>query len=73
MRNLTEQQQRILDYIVRCIKYRHSAPTRIEIAESFGFSSPNAAQCHLKALEKKGRIAIAGGKVSRGITVLREA
>jgi repressor LexA len=41
-------------------------PTRAEIAERMGFKSVNAAEQHLRALEKKGAIEIAEG-ASRGI------
>lgn len=43
-------------------------PTRAEIAERMGFRSVNAAEQHLRALEKKGAIDIAAGS-SRGIRV----
>ena len=43
-------------------------PTRAEIAERMGFRSVNAAEQHLRALEKKGAIEISSG-ASRGIRV----
>jgi repressor LexA len=43
-------------------------PTRAEIAEKMGFRSVNAAEQHLRALEKKGAIDISSG-ASRGIRV----
>ena len=43
-------------------------PTRAEIARSMGFRSVNAAEQHLRALEKKGVIEILSG-ASRGIRV----
>jgi len=41
-------------------------PTRAEIAEAFGFKSPNAAEEHLRALQRKGAIDLVPG-ASRGI------
>ena len=41
-------------------------PTRAEICAAMGFSSPNAAETHLRALERKGVIAMTSG-TSRGI------
>jgi repressor LexA len=41
----------------------------MELCEHFGFHSPNAAEAHLRALEKKSLIGIERG-VSRGITLL---
>ena len=43
-------------------------PTRAEIAERMGFRSVNAAEQHLRALERKGAIEISSG-ASRGIRV----
>ena len=44
-------------------------PTRAEIQAHFGFSSPNAAQEHLRNLEKRGAIELIGGS-SRGIRLV---
>ena len=44
-------------------------PTRAEIASTLGFRSPNAAEDHLKALERKGAIEVMPG-TSRGIRLL---
>ena len=41
-------------------------PTRAEISATFGFRSPNAAEEHLRALERKGAIEISSG-TARGI------
>lgn len=41
-------------------------PTRAEIAAEFGFRSPNAAEAHLRALERKGVIDLVSA-TSRGI------
>ena len=43
-------------------------PTRVEIADHFGFKTPNAAEDHLKALDKKGHIELKSG-TSRGILI----
>jgi len=47
-------------------------PTRAEISYTLGFSSANAAESHLRALERKGMIEILPG-ASRGIVILPEA
>lgn len=67
--DLTEQQEKALDYVERCIE-DGLPPTRAEIAEALGFKSTNAAQEHLIALEKKGRLQLLPGK-NRGIKLLR--
>lgn len=69
--NLTTRQQEILDLIESYIETTGFPPTRANIAEVFGFRSPNAAEEHLKALAKKGAIEITPG-ASRGIRLLNE-
>ena len=68
--NLTDRQLEILDYIKHYLNTEGMPPTRAEIAEAFGFKSPNAVQDHLNALSAKGAIRVLSGK-SRGIQVLR--
>jgi len=56
VRQLTERQREILDFITDKIENRGYGPTVREIGEAFGIKSPNGVMCHLKALEKKGLI-----------------
>lgn len=63
---LTARQQQILQLIRDAISERGSPPTRAEIAEAFGFRSPNAAETHLRALARKGAISLDEGR-ARGI------
>lgn len=66
MRELTPRQEEILNLIRERIETTGLPPTRAEIAERFGFSSPNAAEQHLKGLAKKGVLDLVPG-TSRGI------
>jgi len=66
MQKLTKRQQQILDLIQESINETGMPPTRAEIADSFGFRSLNAAEEHLRALERKGAIDLLPG-ASRGI------
>jgi len=66
---LTARQSQILDLIVSSVKDTGYPPTRAEIAQAFGFRSANAAEDHLRALERKGYITIMPGS-SRGIQVV---
>ena len=66
---LTSRQQHILDFIRDSINHAGMPPTRAEIQAHFGFSSPNAAQEHLRNLEKRGAIELIGGS-SRGIRLV---
>jgi repressor LexA len=66
MRELTRRQEEILSLIREWIETTGLPPTRAEIAERFGFSSPNAAEQHLKGLAKKGVLELVPG-TSRGI------
>jgi repressor LexA len=63
---LTARQQEILDFIRQQVEVQGSAPTREEIRRAFGFRSPHAAECHLRALARKGAIELLGGS-ARGI------
>ncbi len=54
--DLTQQQLRILRYIVEGVRQRGRAPTAKEICAKFGFASPNAVTAHLEGLERKGYV-----------------
>ena len=68
MKNLTKRQEEILNLIKRHISDFGFPPTRADIAKTLGFKSPNAAEQHLRAIEKKGFIKILSG-ASRGIVL----
>ena len=68
---LTVRQQQILQLIRDAISERGSPPTRAEIALAFGFSSPNAAESHLRALARKGVISLDEGR-ARGIRLAEQ-
>jgi repressor LexA len=65
---LTDRQAEILRLVRELTEVSGFPPTRAEIAERMGFRSVNAAEQHLRALEKKGAIDISSG-ASRGIRV----
>ena len=67
---LTDRQTEILRLIRELTEVSGFPPTRAEIAERMGFRSVNAAEQHLRALERKGVLEISAGS-SRGIK-LRE-
>jgi repressor LexA len=69
---LTKRQQQIFDFILECMVANGAPPTRVEIADNFGFRSPNAAEDHLKALDRKGHIELRSG-TSRGIFISESA
>ena len=69
MEPLTDRQAEILRLVRELTEVSGFPPTRAEIARSMGFRSVNAAEQHLRALEKKGAIEIMSG-ASRGIRVL---
>ena len=71
MEKLTPRQQQILDMIRRHVEENNAPPTRAEIARSFGFRSPNAAEQHLRALARKGVIELTPGN-ARGIRLMEE-
>lgn len=68
MKSITKRQAEVLDFIRT---YRHEngyPPTRRNITDKFGFRSPNAAEEHLRALDRKGFIQLQRN-TSRGIIV----
>jgi repressor LexA len=67
--DLTNRQKQILIFISQFIDKHKYPPTRSELSAHFGFRSPNAAESHLRALEKKSVIGIERG-AARGITLL---
>lgn len=66
MADLTPRQSQILKLIQDFIAETGMPPTRAEIAEELGFRSPNAAEEHLRALQRKGVLELMPG-TSRGI------
>ena len=66
MSDLTPRQTQILRLVQRFILETGMPPTRAEIARELGFRSANAAEEHLRALARKGVIALIPG-TSRGI------
>lgn len=66
MSDLTPRQRQILDFIRERLEEDGMPPTRAEIAQALGFKSANAAEEHLRALQRKGAIDLLPG-ASRGI------
>jgi len=69
---LTATQSRVLAFIGARIRDHGYPPTRIEISRHFGYRSPNAAECHLRALAAKGVIELIPS-ISRGIRMVQGA
>jgi repressor LexA len=67
--DLTPRQLEILEFIQRFIADTGMPPTRADMARELGFRSANAAEEHLRALQRKGVIDLLPGR-SRGIRVL---
>ncbi len=66
MRGLTPRQKEVLFLVQKVIRETSMPPTRAEIAKQLGFRSVNAAEEHLRALERKGVIELLPS-TSRGI------
>lgn len=66
MQKLTARQQQVLAFIKEYMDSNGYPPTRVDIAKTLGFKSPNAAEDHLRALARKGAIEMIPG-ASRGI------
>ena len=70
MKELTNQQSKVLSCVEVYLNKTGFPPTRVEICKELGFKSPNSAEMHLRALEKKGYISIQSGS-SRGISIVK--
>lgn len=68
MNELTSRQQEILQFLKAWIAENGMPPTRAEMCAALGFRSPNAAEEHLRTLERKGVIEMLAGS-SRGIRI----
>ena len=66
MAQLTPRQSQVLQIIQQFIDDYGMPPTRADIAKELGFRSVNAAEEHLRALQKKGVLELIPG-ASRGI------
>jgi repressor LexA len=71
MEPLTPRQAKVLQLVRDAIEADGYPPTRAEICRAMGFSSPNAAEKHLRVLERKGAIEIDGSH--RGIRLKTDA
>src|SRR5689334_28839 len=69
MKELTDRQKQILDFIRHRQDFEKLTPTLREIAAHFRFSSPNAAQAHVQALRAKGFLKTLPGR-ARSLQVL---
>jgi len=65
-KELTPRQAEILEFIRDTLQETGMPPTRAEISLALGFASHNAAEEHLRALERKGAIEMIDG-TARGI------
>ena len=71
MQELTVRQRQVLHIVQRSIAESGMPPTRAEIAQQLGFRSANAAEEHLRALQRKGCVQLLAG-ASRGIQLSEE-
>jgi len=69
MKELTEMQQRVKDFIARFQQANGYPPTIVEICEEFDWASTMAAATHLRALAKKGHL-YRPKRTARAITLI---
>ncbi|MFQ3592072.1 MAG: transcriptional repressor LexA [Gemmataceae bacterium] len=69
LRNLTDKQREIYEYIRHHIEQQGYPPTVRDIGTAFKIESPNGVMCHLNALVKKGVIT-RKGKSARAIQLV---
>ena len=71
MKNLTQRQIQVLEYIEQTIQEQGMPPTVAEITTGLGLSSTNGVRGHLQALARKGAIELIPN-ASRGIRLLHD-
>jgi repressor LexA len=69
MKPLTDEQDRVLSFIIQQQRETDSPPTIREICFAMGYKSINSARQHLRLIEQKGYIRLVKGK-ARGIELL---
>lgn len=69
-KSLTKRQTKVLRYILLCYR-RGYLPSIREVASVIGSKNPNAAYCHILALQKKGYLMPHEGKA--GIRLSRRS
>lgn len=62
MNELTAIQRRVFEFITDTLADGRSSPTPREISNKFGWTSKRAAECHIEALIRKGRLTSEPGK-----------
>jgi len=62
MKELTDIQRRVFDFVRDKLVAGGPAPTLREVAAGVGWSSTRAAECHIEALIRKGRLVSEPGK-----------
>ncbi|OIP42405.1 MAG: repressor LexA [Deltaproteobacteria bacterium CG2_30_63_29] len=71
MKELTDKQQKVLDFIVQRIDVEGYPPTLREIGEYMGIASTNGVNDHLRALERKG-VLLRGASKSRALRPMNQ-
>lgn len=72
MKDLTQRQKQVLEFIEKIMEAQGMPPTVAEITTGLGLSSTNGVRGHLQALARKGAIELIPN-ASRGIRLLHEA
>ncbi len=62
MKKLTKMQQKVYDYIARCVAEQGYPPSVREICAELNFKSPSTAHFHILNLEEKGYLEHSAGK-----------
>ena len=71
MEKLSRMQQKVYDYIVKCVTEQGYPPSVREICAELDFKSPSTAHFHIKNLEERGYIERRAGK-GRAIALVGE-
>lgn len=69
---VTDRQEEVLAFIRKFMRKFSYPPTVRDIGKGLGIGSPNGVMCHLKALGKKGLLALPKKGESRTIRLLEK-
>ncbi|MBI3962225.1 MAG: repressor LexA [Deinococcus sp.] len=62
MKGLSPKQRKVLSFIADFQQRQGRPPYGVEVAQEFAYADPSTAYQHLRALEKKGYLTVAGGR-----------
>lgn len=67
--DLTERQEKVLEYIIDHLSEHDCQPSLREICQAMGIRNVNGVVCHINALEEKGYVKRRAKNISRSLEI----